>query len=192
MSEPRLPPPDNDKLRELILYVCHRSEGDAKFGATKLNKLLFYADFLAYRQLGRAITHHLYKRLKNGPAPRAMVPTIEALKRSGDVAIAEHNYYGRKQIRTLALRDADLGKFTADEIALVDSIIHECWGKNATEMSIMSHRFLGWKLAEDGETIPYETALITFESPTDADRAQADHLGNELQALSRESTRDVF
>lgn len=186
-----MPVPDDNKLRELVLYICHRSQGDLKFGATKLNKLLFYADFLAYRQLGHAITCHPYKRLKNGPAPRAMVSTIRALKRCGDVAIAEHNYYGRRQIRAVALRDADLARFDADEIALVDSIIHECWDKNATEMSIMSHRFLGWRLAEQGETIPYEVALVTFESPSNADRQEADVLGSELQSRARESMRDA-
>lgn len=45
----------------------------------------------------------------------------------------------------------------------------------------MSHPFLGWKLAEDGETIPYETALIAFEPPTEADRAQAELLGDDLR-----------
>ena len=34
------------KLRELVLYICYLSEGDNSFGKVKLNKILFYADFL--------------------------------------------------------------------------------------------------------------------------------------------------
>ena len=68
--------PDDEKFKELVLYVCHKSAGDAPFGATKLNKLLFYADFLAYKQLGSAVTKHAYQRLPNGPAPRAILPIL--------------------------------------------------------------------------------------------------------------------
>jgi len=44
------------RLRELILLIATRSEGDEPFGAVKLNKLLFYADFFAYVKFGESIT----------------------------------------------------------------------------------------------------------------------------------------
>ena len=44
------------RFRELILYCALKSETHRFFGATKLNKCLFYADFLAYRALGSSIT----------------------------------------------------------------------------------------------------------------------------------------
>ena len=40
------------KFRELILYVARRSEDDKYFGAVKLNKILYFSDFNAYRELG--------------------------------------------------------------------------------------------------------------------------------------------
>ena len=49
---------DDRKMKELILYLAARSEDDPRFSSTKLNKLLFYCDFTAYRQLGRSITGH--------------------------------------------------------------------------------------------------------------------------------------
>ena len=33
--------PDDAKLKELILLICKESEDDPRFGAVKLNKLLF-------------------------------------------------------------------------------------------------------------------------------------------------------
>ncbi|MEX2118596.1 MAG: Panacea domain-containing protein [Pirellulales bacterium] len=178
--------PDDKKLRELILYICHRSEGDATFGATKLNKLLFYCDFLAYTQFGRAITWHTYQRLPNGPAPVALLPITKDMERRKEIAIGEHNYYGHKQKRTLALRDADLSVFRAEEIALVEEVIEECRGINATRMSLLSHGFRGWQLAENGENIPYEVALVDFERPTEKDLALAMSMGEELKALAAE------
>lgn len=50
-----------DKLRELVLYVCTASEGDESFGSVKLNKLLFYSDFLSYLQHGIPITGQEYQ-----------------------------------------------------------------------------------------------------------------------------------
>ena len=40
-----------DKFRELILYIAQESEGDPNFGATKLNKILFFCDFLGLPRL---------------------------------------------------------------------------------------------------------------------------------------------
>ncbi|HZQ34888.1 MAG TPA: hypothetical protein VFD32_03070 [Dehalococcoidia bacterium] len=47
---------DSRKLGELILYVAEKSSDDPRFGATKLNNILFFSDFLAFGQLGRSIT----------------------------------------------------------------------------------------------------------------------------------------
>ena len=44
------------RLLELILYVAEKCQDDPKFGATKLNKILWWADFLAYAQHGTPIT----------------------------------------------------------------------------------------------------------------------------------------
>ena len=57
-------------------------------------------------------------------------------------------------------------------------------------MSLMSHRFRGWKLAADGETIPYEVSLVSFERPTPADLAQAAEMEAELRALAQECRDD--
>ncbi|MGH7135031.1 MAG: type II toxin-antitoxin system antitoxin SocA domain-containing protein [Pirellulales bacterium] len=175
----------------MILYICRCSEGDAKFGATKLNKLLFYSDFLAYRQLGHAITSQPYKRMRNGPVPRAIGSLLKQMRKGGEIAQSEHNYFGKRQIRTFALRDADLSLFSAPEVALVDSILRECWGTNATQISNLSHRFLGLQLADDGETIPYETALLALRPVTRDDLDQAAGIADELAALAKDCAGDA-
>lgn len=161
---------DSDKLRELVLHISRQSEGDPCFGAVKLNKILFYSDFLAYRQFGRAITGAEYQKLNHGPAPRQLKPLCERMRRENALAVRDSEYGGYKQKRTLALREPILGKFTAVEIALVDRIIQNLWGKNATEVSELSHRFVGWSLAKLGETIPYSAALLTKRDPTEKER----------------------
>lgn len=60
------------KMRELALYLTAKSEKDLHFSPAKLNKLLFYCDFVAYLQLGCSITGYSYQKLPSGPAPKAI------------------------------------------------------------------------------------------------------------------------
>src|SRR5262245_17319205 len=87
------------RLREIILLIAMRSEGDEPFGAVKLNKLLFYADFLSYVKFGESITGQEYQALPQGPAPRRMLPVLQRMQKNGVLAIRENDYYGKNQQR---------------------------------------------------------------------------------------------
>ena len=65
--------PDDRRFAELMLYISQKSKDDPKFGATKLNKLLFYSDFLAYANLGDSITGFEYQKLEHSPGPRRIM-----------------------------------------------------------------------------------------------------------------------
>jgi hypothetical protein len=159
---------DDKKFVELLVYVTSRSENDSKFGATKLNKLLFYSDFLAYRTLGRAISNHDYQKLVHGPAPKAIVPILKRLIKSGQIAEAERNYFGHKQKRILALREADLTVFSGPEMALIDQVIEHFKDDGAKDISNRSHRFIiGWETAKLNEVIPYDLALVNNKPTID-------------------------
>ncbi len=155
------------KFRELILYISMKSEGDDTFGAVKLNKLLFNADFLAFKNFGQSITGQEYLKLQQGPAPRRLVVNREEMKKAGEIAIRERDFYGKEQHRILALREPDINLFSAREISLVDDLILRWWGISATAISNASHEFVGWRLAQEKETIPYETILVDSREPTD-------------------------
>lgn len=153
--------PNDKKLKELILYIALRSEGDDFFGATKLNKLLFYSDFLAYLNFGQAITWQEYQKLPLGPAPRRLLPIQREMEAAGDIVIVPREFFGYPQHKIIARRnEADLSIFTPQEIDIVNRLILRYWNKNASEISEESHHFSGWKHAEIGETIPYEVVLV--------------------------------
>ena len=154
------------RFRELILYCALKSETHRFFGATKLNKCLFYADFLAYRALGSSITGAEYLALEHGPAPRQFVAEREAMVRSNDIAIQHRP----RQQRVIALREPNLGDFSGSEIAIVDQVIDALRTLDAGDVSKISHAFLGWKAAKaESEAtgkqvvIPYGTALVSNE-----------------------------
>ncbi|HEX8211328.1 MAG TPA: Panacea domain-containing protein [Longimicrobium sp.] len=170
---------NDEKMAELILYVSDRSQLDPAYGATKLNKILFYADFLYYAKHGRSITGQEYMRLEKGPAPRRLVPVREEMVADGELVVRPQAYGPWQQKRPIPLRDPQLAEFSGDEIAMVDSVIAAFWGRSATEVSDISHRFPGWDYANDRETIPYATALTSDREPDEDDYAFARELGRE-------------
>jgi len=178
-------PPDDNKLRELILFIAKQSRGDERFGSVKLNKLLFFSDFLAYVRLGSSITGQEYQCLKKGPAPRKLLPIIKSMKRSGALTIEDREYHGHTQKVPTALREPNLAEFTAEEIGIVTEVLVAHYRKNAKSISSKSHEFSGWQLAREGETIPYQTALVRFLKVRKKDLETAQKMKAELVALKK-------
>lgn len=156
--------PDERKLAELILYISQKCANDPTFGATKLNKILCYSDFLFYAYYDRGITNVEYQKLPNGPAPRRLIPVRDELIENGDLGLQEVVLRsGETQKRTVNLRTPNLDLFTGAEIAMVDRMIESMQGVTAEDVSEMSHTLVGWLVADEGETIPYNS--IYFANP---------------------------
>ena len=158
-------PVEVKKFRELILYVARESQDDPRCGSVKLNKILFYADFEAYRRLGASISGQEYQKLEHGPAPRRLIPVIADMEKRGWCAWASRDYYGFALKKLIALREPDLSVLSAAELDIVNRVVRDLWELNATEVSDLSHRFAGWQAAEYGEEIPYNTVFVGAPRP---------------------------
>jgi hypothetical protein len=161
------------KLKELILFIAANSETDVDFGATKLNKILYYSDFLAYRIWGQSITGEEYRRLAHGPVPVRLVQAREELRDAGSCALQYRDRFGMSQQRVIALRAADLGDFSGREIALVQEVIRALDGASGREVSELTHQLPGWKAARDREVIPYETVFVSDRPLSAEEKAYA-------------------
>lgn len=151
---------DEAKFTEMVLYVAERLRNDRAGGATKLNKSLYFADFAHVRRTGRPITGAAYQKLPHGPAPRRLKPVRRRLVAEGDAELVVEDFLGYEQHRLVPRRAADLSAFTADEIETVDKVLDDLANLTAVQVSDLSHEEPGWQLTQDGDTIPYETAII--------------------------------
>lgn len=149
------------KFREAIVYIASKCSEDKRFGSTKLNKILYYSDFSAYRKLGHSVTGAEYKHLSEGPAPRELLEVRADLIEDGSIEIQKRSYFNSVQHRIVATRDADVGVFHDDELAILDEVIESLWDMNARQVSDMSHNEIGWRVTDENETIPYRTAWLS-------------------------------
>ena len=153
-------PCDEDKLAELLLHLADRLADQPAAGSTKLNKLLFFAEFAHVREHGRPITGAEYQRLAHGPAPRRLVPIRDRLLEAGDAELRREVFLGRVQERLVSRRPADLSRFAKTELATINEVIDQLGQRTGTDLSDLSHREPAWNLVAEGETIPYETAFL--------------------------------
>lgn len=151
---------DERKFTELLVYVAARLQADGAGGATKLNKVLFFAEFAHVRRAGRPITGAIYQKLQHGPAARRLLPVRDRLVASGEAELRPDEFLGYQQHRLVPLRSADLSVFAPDELATVDKVLADLEGLNGRQVSDLSHEEAGWRLVEFGDDIPYAAALV--------------------------------
>jgi hypothetical protein len=73
-------PFDHDKFKRLVQYIAWKAGRRDWFGATKLNKVLWFADARLFVLRGRPIAGATYLREKFGPVPKQMMPVRAELE----------------------------------------------------------------------------------------------------------------
>lgn len=170
-----------ERLRELILYIAGISRNDPDFGATKLNKLLFYADFISFAENGRPLTHAQYRKKPHGPVPTSIDSLIVEMEANRDAAVVREGLAPYTHQRVFPLREARIDEyFTPSEIALVDEVVRTLHGLTATQVSEMPHEF-AWQIAEDNDLIPYDAVYLYDRELSDQEVARAHELAAKFE-----------
>ena len=150
---------DLDRLYNAILFFC--KDGVLK---TKLNKLLFYADFKHYKEYALSITGARYARIPFGPAPDNYEIYYGALSSHQAIEFIEDVYppkYGGEPIVGEIIKAAkkpDLSLFTASELRIMASVEEDFKEYNAREITEFSHKEAGYQETQNGGTISYNYA----------------------------------
>jgi hypothetical protein len=165
-----------------LLHVAGQLRSDRSGGATKLNKVVFFAEFTHLRRHHAVITGCEFQKLPHGPAPRQLLPVRQRLVASRRAEMISEDFLGRPQHRLVPLQPADRSLFNEDELTTIDDVLGQLAGMTATQVSELSHQEPGWRLTEVGETILYATAFLDFPqtaTPTSqqVSRAVADRYG---------------
>jgi hypothetical protein len=148
------------KFTELVLHIARETEQDRKCGKTKLNKILFFCDFEAFRVLGASITGQDYLKFAKGPVCRGLPALSARFEQTQDAGWEPRNYYGLTLHKLKAHRAPDLSQFSEQELEIVRQVIEDLEPFDAASVSHLSHLFPGWQVAENGEKIPYNSVFV--------------------------------
>ncbi len=141
-------------LKNVLLYILNKC-GEVFY--TKMNKLLFYADFVSYRRHGVAMTGLSYRALPFGPVPEKWDNVYSYF----DEIVHEPRFYGDKEGLVLkAGASADVNILAAEEVGILDEICARFAGCSSKDMTDISHEELAWLENVDGnKRIPFDAAF---------------------------------
>ena len=109
---------------------------------TKMNKLLFYVDFIHYKNHGYGITGVTYHAWQYGPVPESWGSLYGSLP---GIIMEEYVYpSGQSGIRLNATEELSSNSLSDDEIETVKRVCELFSSMTAGEISETSHREKGW------------------------------------------------
>ena len=124
---------------------------------TKMNKVLFYIDFLSYRERGMAISGLAYNAIEFGPVPQRWDRVYSAFD---EIVPEPRMVKDQESIALTSNAEADMSCFTEKEMAIIDTVCKKTKRLNAHGISELSHGEPAWQnhLHQAG-TIPYVEAF---------------------------------
>ncbi|MBM4131877.1 DUF4065 domain-containing protein [bacterium] len=139
----------------MALHFC-RAPGVPR---TKLNKLLWYADFLAFRQNTTSISGARYAHLPHGPAPDDCDTLFAWLSGPEGALRLEEVSSGTLDWEVLVANESpDHGQNSNSELALLAQVAERFKDATARALRDLSHKEPGYEQTRDGEIISYEFA----------------------------------
>jgi hypothetical protein len=155
------------KTTELIIYIAEQLKDNPNYGATLLNKSLYYSDLMQYLSKGNTITDLQYVRQAKGPTPEPgrFMTLLNLLQEHGDIEIVQVPFFNYKQKKVLPKRAAEISVFEKEEIVLINDVVKKVGELSARAASDLTHELLAWKLSDNMEVLPNFTFLLTSKDP---------------------------
>jgi len=150
--------PSLEKLRHMIIYFT----GSMQPWKTKMNKLLFYADFLNFRKTCFSISGTQYRAIDMGPVPNNFSSIFEYAAENEDINIHRIAFPSGalgEQFQPKAHFDADL--FNETELETLKQVSDKFKRTSVNSIIEISHQEKGWyeNFEEGKKLISYEYAF---------------------------------
>lgn len=151
--------PNFEKFTEMVVYF---SDKLSPF-KTKMNKLLFYADFLMFKQSCFSISGVRYKAIDMGPVPNNFQSIFEYLANKDEIDIYTTEFpngYTGEQFKSRKDRKFNAELFTENELNTLEKVASVFKEASTNDIIKLSHLEEAWKNNEkDKSVISYEYAF---------------------------------
>ncbi|HZH87731.1 MAG: DUF4065 domain-containing protein [Fermentimonas sp.] len=151
--------PDFEKFKEMVVFFSEKIEPFK----TKMNKLLFYADFLMFKHTCFSISGVRYRAIDMGPVPEKFQSIFEYLANEEEIDIKNIQFSnGNTGEQFIARKDrpfkADL--FTEKELEVLEKVASLFKSTSTNDIIKLSHLEEAWKKNEKNRSvISYEHAF---------------------------------
>jgi putative zinc finger/helix-turn-helix YgiT family protein len=145
---------DLEKFFQATQFLCH-GKGVVK---TKLLKLLFYADFLHFREHRVSITGMRYAHADHGPVPHRFETWLAALTDWEGRLEPQEQLIGDYVGTVYTSPTVDIGVFSASELKTLAVVKDHFEAYTATQIREESHAEAGYLETDNGELISYRYA----------------------------------
>ena len=142
-----------EKTSEMVkFFIC--KEGGVF--PTKLNKEMFYADFLHYKRHGQSISGLQYQAIQYGPVPVHYDTVYDNIEGICKEIVVAHDMESTK----LSCRSCDTSVFSEQELKTLVEVLAKIQPMSTQEVIEKSHKEDAWLRYRDGnQLIPYSEAF---------------------------------
>ena len=159
------------EIKKLIHYVIGMADNHKFSSKKKLNKVLWFADALYYRNFGVGISElKSYKRWNKGPVVPNLDVILQELEKEGKIKVTPDSQ--PTEIKLLLKSDIDLNIQEADTLAEVFNFV----SKETMTLELLTEisRTPSWDAAEHDSNLPLHTAFDCYSLPvTEEDKKWA-------------------
>lgn len=144
-----------DRLKNILLFFIEKGNG---VFFTKMNKLLFYTDFLAYRIMGKGMTGLSYKAITHGPVPLRWDRIYSFYDEINQEIVQFPD--GRAGTKLVSNLSPDKAIFSENEMEILEYVNERFKNETSSQISKTSHHEEAWlKYLNSDELINYEMAF---------------------------------
>ena len=151
------------------VIASHFAENMDKLYVTKLLKLFYYFDFIAYKVRGSSVTNDTYFKLPYGPVPTVIKSEIDLLFSSDTIGgdyrsqlakfvELEEDHDNNGKIVKNRIKNYSLKKLSDFEMSLITSLIDRFKDTRTKIISNQTHKENPWLMTSDNSVIDYELA----------------------------------
>ncbi|MFA6340619.1 MAG: Panacea domain-containing protein [Candidatus Paceibacterota bacterium] len=150
---------DEKAYKNAVLYFIKYCNNQY-LHATKLNKLLYYLDFIFFRDHGRPVTGDVYIHQGYGPVPSTIDEVLTKLKSDKIIDTEAKPYNGEEMINFLLKDDSkfDESVFSLEQKKLLKQICDEFSGWSTEKIVAQTHLEAPWFYSKPYEIVDYAYA----------------------------------
>lgn len=154
----------NHNQLELVAHYVIARTFPSELGATKLNKVLWLVDIIAFRERSESITDiENYKRLPHGPVPVEIGAALNNLKKNNIIAEAANPTPLGNRREFVSLVEPDLNHFSSSDVDIIHRAIDFITPLSAKKISEITHDSYWEEVPPNGNMSAAAASLVVLD-----------------------------